>query len=276
MVKIGVDAGGTLIKLAYTHKQGEPISFRTFPALQPEQAVKWIQGFDDEVQISITGGKASLLQSMLGLPSIGMVEFEATCSGVRYLLRQSGVTEEAHILTNVGTGTSIHYFDHSAQKRLGGTGVGGGTLMGLSQVLTGITDYHELIQLAAAGDRDRIDLKVKHIYQGAEPPIPGDLTASNFGRVFALAASDTLTKEELLASVVGLVGETVATASVLAAAQYDIASIIFVGSSFIQNDLLKEVVEGYTRLRGATPLFIENGEFSGAIGALLQLSEPSR
>ncbi|MBP3964733.1 type II pantothenate kinase [Paenibacillus lignilyticus] len=273
MVKIGVDAGGTLIKLAYTYNQGESISFKTFPALQPEEVVKWIQAFDDEAEIGITGGKASLLQSMLGRPSLGMVEFEATCNGVRYLLRQSGVTEEAHILTNVGTGTSIHYFDQSGQKRLGGTGVGGGTLMGLSQVLTGITDYHELIQLAAAGDRDRIDLKVKHIYQGAEPPIPGDLTASNFGRVFALAATDTLSKEELLASVVGLVGETVATASVLAATPYDSASIIFVGSSFIQNDLLKEVVEGYTRLRGATPLFIENGEYSGAIGALLSLQE---
>ena len=30
--------------------------------------------------------------------------------------------------------------------------------------------------LAQSGDRDTIDLKVKHIYKDTEPPIPGELT----------------------------------------------------------------------------------------------------
>lgn len=200
-----------------------------------------------------------------------MVEFEATCSGVRFLLARNAISEESYILTNVGTGTSIHHVEGDKQQRIGGTGVGGGTILGLSRLLTGLSDYEAIVQLAAKGARDRIDLKVSHIYEGAEPPIPGDLTASNFGHVLQLASIDDLTEEERLASVMGLVGETAATVSVLAAGQCRVSSVIFIGSTFIGNDLLQDVVKRYTKLRGASPLFIENGEYCGAIGALLSL-----
>ena len=56
-------------------------------------------------------------------------------------------------------------------------------IQGLGYLLSNITDYKELTNLAQNGDRDAIDLKVKHIYKDTEPPIPGDLTAANFGNV---------------------------------------------------------------------------------------------
>ncbi|WP_231637333.1 MULTISPECIES: type II pantothenate kinase [Bacillales] len=270
MMKIGIDAGGTLIKVAWM--QSGALEFNKFPISQLENVAQQISGFDN-AKICITGGKAALLKSYLSKEAAEkaaeIVEFEATCSGVRYLLAKNAILEETYILTNVGTGTSIHHVGPSSQKRVGGTGVGGGTIMGLSQLLTGITDYETIVSSAVKGERDRIDLKVKHIYAGAEPPIPGDLTASNFGNILPLVAADQLSKEELLASVIGLVGETAATVSVLAAGQCGVSSVIFIGSSFIGNDLLKEVVQNYTKLRGASPLFIDNGEYCGAIGALL-------
>lgn len=269
MMNIGIDAGGTLIKVACL-KHGS-LEFKKFPSSQLEYVASWINGFDT-AKICITGGKAALLKSYLNQKASEIVEFEATCNGVRYLLTNNAISEKAYILTNVGTGTSIHHVDNNKQQRIGGTGVGGGTIMGLSQLLTGLTEYEAIVPLAAKGFRDRIDLKVSHIYEGAEPPIPGDLTASNFGNILPLVSTDQLTKEDLLASVVGLVGETVATVSVHAAGQYGVTSIIFIGSSFIANDLLKEVVQRYTKLRGALPIFIENGEYCGAIGALLYLS----
>lgn len=270
MMKIGMDAGGTLIKAAY-QQAGEAIGYRKFPTSRLQDAALWINGLD-RAEICITGGKATVLKALLRHPSSEMVEFEATCRGVRHLLQESGSPQEAYVLTNVGTGTSIHYVDRKVQQRIGGTGVGGGTVMGLSQLLTGLTDYEEIVRLAAQGRRDRIDLKVSHIYEGAEPPIPGDLTASNFGRVHALASADLLSKEELLASVIGLVGETAATTSVFASAQCKVSTVVYIGSSFIRNPLLKDVVEGYTKLRGAEPIFIGNGEYGGAVGALLSLT----
>jgi type II pantothenate kinase len=97
------------------------------------------------------------------------------------------------------------------------------------------------------------------------------LTASNFGN--PSISSTTAKKEDMLASVIGMVGETVSTMSVLAAAQCKVSHVVYAGSTFIQNDLLREVVEGYTRFRGADPVFVEHGEFSGAIGAVL--TEPN-
>ncbi|QGQ99094.1 type II pantothenate kinase [Paenibacillus psychroresistens] len=267
-MKIGIDAGGTLIKVAYTN--GDLPEFIKFPISRLQYVASWISEFSN-AKICITGGKAALLKTYMNQKAVDIVEFEATSSGVSYLLARNDIPVKAFILTNVGTGTSIHYINKGEHQRVGGTGVGGGTIMGLSKLLTGITDYETIVTTASKGARDRIDLKVSHIYEGSEPPIPGDLTASNFGNIAILASEGQLTKEELLASVVGLVGETVATVSVLAAGQSGLTSIVFVGSSFIGNDLLKEVVQRYTVLRGALPMFIENGEYSGAIGCLLYL-----
>lgn len=270
MMRIGIDAGGTLIKMAYIEDGSEAICYKKFPASQLAAAAEWINKCG-HAHISLTGGKAKLLRTYGIEPTAEMVEFEATYQGVRYLLKEYGAAEESYILTNVGTGTSIHHLTNHTHRRVGGTGVGGGTIMGLSQLMTGLTDYDELVQLAAGGSREQIDLQVRHIYEGAEPPIPGDLTASNFGRLNSLTSQERFSNSDLLSSIIGLVGETVATTSVLAAAQVQAATVIFIGSSFIRNDLLKEVVKGYTKLRGASPMFLENGEYCGAIGALLQL-----
>ncbi|ANU26626.1 type II pantothenate kinase [Planococcus versutus] len=269
---VGIDAGGTLIKVAYTQKG--KVHFEKYPIAEIEQVAHWVNKLDD-CQVCVTGGKSGVLISLLDRPAQEMMEFEATHLGVQVLLEESGDLEDAYLITNVGTGTSIHCIQDNAQERLGGTGVGGGTLIGLSHLLTGVTHYDEIIALASQGSRDRIDLKVKHIYEGKEPPIPGELTASNFGQNF-LAISDELTTEELLATVIGLVGETVSTVSVQAARQCRSSTIVYIGSSFIDNPLLKEVVTSYTILRGSVPVFPKNGEYSGAVGAMSAITKKTK
>lgn len=264
---VGIDAGGTLVKVAFL--DGSGIQFAKYPISEIERVAEWINGVDG-AEICVTGGKSEVLRSFLNKEAREMVEFEATHLGVQFLLGQMGRSDDAYLVTNVGTGTSIHCIQDNTQERLGGTGIGGGTLIGLSHLLTGLTDFEEIVRLAGNGSRERIDLKVKHIYEGKEPPISGELTASNFGKdLFSI--SGELSKEELLATVIGLVGETVSTISVQAARQCRSSTIIYIGSSFIDNSLLKEVVESYTILRGSTPLFLENGEFSGAVGAMISL-----
>ncbi|NOU86019.1 type II pantothenate kinase [Paenibacillus sp. LMG 31460] len=266
MKNIGIDAGGTLIKVVC--EENNSFSFSKYPVAQIENVASNINKIAG-AQICLTGGKASLFETLMIQEPLHIIEFEATCRGVQYLLNIDDPKLQEYVFTNVGTGTSIHHVGNSVHERVGGTGVGGGTLLGLSQLLTGLTDYEAIVKLAAKGIRDRIDLKVSHIYEGAEPPISGDLTASNFGRVLQSFSNQEFAKEELLASIVGLVGETVATTSVLAAKSCGVSSVVYIGSSFIQNELLKETVQSYTILRGALPVFVENGEYSGAIGALL-------
>ncbi|MBB6733854.1 type II pantothenate kinase [Cohnella sp. CBP 2801] len=267
-MKIGVDAGGTLVKVAC--EKGGAIEYFKRPSSELRAVADWLRE-QEGAAVCLTGGRAAALKSLAGIPVAETVEFEATCRGASRLLSDAGAEPDSFLLTNVGTGTSIHHVANGRQRRVGGTGVGGGTIIGLARLLTGQTDFDAVVRLAAQGRRDRIDLTVNHIYEGAEPPIPGDLTASNFGRVLSLASSERLSEEDLLASVIGLVGETAATVSVLAASSCGVSSILFVGSSFIRNDLLRDVVKRYTVLRGGSPLFVEGGEYSGALGALLSL-----
>ncbi len=259
--------GGTLIKIAYS--RDEKLEFIKFPTLHMDQAVNWIQAHFHNPICCITGGKSTNLQRKLGQPATLMIEFEATCSGVRHLMNEAKIRIPSFILTNVGTGTSIHHIDQLTNRRIGGTGVGGGTLLGLSALLTGEKEFSQIVQLASQGDREGIDLKVSHIYEEAEPPIPGNLTASNFGRLLSLQAE--LKIDDLLASIMGLVGETVATVSVHAAGQCKTNEIIYIGSSFIHNPLLAQIASDYTQLRGARATFLPRGEFSGAVGALLSI-----
>lgn len=269
LTQIGIDAGGTLIKIAYID-QGE-LELIKFPTRQMAKAVDWLKQHFPRAEYCVTGGKSEVLQKRLEQSVKQIVEFEATCKGVLRLLQDMENAPTDFVLTNVGTGTSIHIVKPEEHFRIGGTGVGGGTMLGLSKLLTGAGEFGEIVQEAPHGLRERVDLKVSHIYEGAVPPIPGDLTASNFGHV--PHSQEELNPSDLLASVIGLVGETVTTVSVHAAMQYGVSSVVYIGSSFIGNELLKKVVADYTVLRGGRPILLDNGEYSGAIGALLSLEE---
>ena len=66
--------------------------------------------------------------SIYGLKTIRVEEFTANAKGGLYL---SGL--DRAIIVSMGTGTAYVYADAQSSEYLGGTGVGGGTLVGLSK-----------------------------------------------------------------------------------------------------------------------------------------------
>jgi type II pantothenate kinase len=268
--KVGIDAGGTLIKVAFM--RNNELVLEKFASREITALAEWINTSFPGADLCLTGGKSKLLEADLAVEHVltRMLEFEATCAGAFYLRKQQMPQANGpFILTNVGTGTSVHAVNLDNNRRIIGTGVGGGTLLGLSSLLTGEGDYEAIVGMAKQGIRERIDLKVSHIYEGAEPPIPGELTASNFGRV--LPGGGEHRTEDVLASIMGMVGETVTTVSVMAAAQCGMKEIVYAGSAFDANPVLRDVVNWYTRIRECEPQLLENGGYCGAIGALLSL-----
>nr|WP_106778804.1 type II pantothenate kinase [Lysinibacillus timonensis] len=270
---IGIDAGGTLTKLAYTNEQNE-FQYKIFPSNNFSLVKQWIEARPQIEEIGVTGGRTEQLLNVLKtMKSIQyIVEFEATFKGVRYLLQQEGHQLEKSIITNIGTGTSIHYMDGSHQIRVGGTGVGGGTLTGLSTIMTGISNFDEITSNAAQGSREHIDLFVKDIYQGMDTPIEGHLTASNFGKVSIIPNTKHETND-LLATIQGLVGEVITTLSIQFAEQKETEHIIYIGSTLTDNEHLKKVIGNYTKLKKHQPIFLNNSGFAGAVGALLNKLE---
>lgn len=265
--RVGIDAGGTLIKVAIQKEQGW--LYQSFPVRQLDDCVAWLNENYIRFPLRLTGGKASVVQEKLKRPGrIIVPEFLASCRGTRHLLTSEGNTQLTNfILTNVGTGTSINLIKGEAQEWIGGTGVGGGTLVGLSGLLTGVYDYPRLMQLAAQGHRDSVDLTVARIYEGENPPIPGDLTASNFGAVFEEDAPPSA--DDQIASVIGLVAETVTALSVMAAQKAGVDTVVYIGSSFVGNTKLSEIVTRYSKQWGITPIILRRGSFCGAIGSAL-------
>lgn len=268
---IGIDTGGTLTKLAYINQEKE-LTLEVFPSNEMERVKDWLERHPQVDEIGVTGGRTEQLRGVLKtMKSIEyIVEFEATLKGVRYLLEKEGHQIDKSIITNIGTGTSIHYMDGETHARISGTGIGGGTLVGLAGLLTGITDFEEITALAAKGDRSAIDLLVKDIFQGMESPIDGSLTASNFGKV-GITRLVEHPVENVLATVQGLVGEVITTLSIQLAEERDAKYIVYIGSTLTDNENLKKVISHYTILKKHTPIFLKDCGFSGAVGALLNI-----
>ncbi|WP_408010326.1 type II pantothenate kinase [Pseudalkalibacillus sp. A8] len=267
--RIGIDAGGTLVKVAYHDK--EKIKYQTFSSHKMGDVVSWLYNCFDNPKICVTGGKSQVLANDLDSHVKSIVEFDATCRGVEFLAKHHNLSLGSDfILANIGTGTSIHYIKDGEQQRIGGTGVGGGTLLGLSYLLTKKRSFNEIVQDMMEGNRESVDLKVKDIFEGTVPPISGDLTASNFGKMNGYIQEEP-SIPDILASINGLIGETVVTICCQAAHRFNTQSVVYIGSTFRSNPLLKRIIEDYTQLRERKPFFLEDGEFSGAVGALLSL-----
>lgn len=270
---IGIDTGGTLTKLAYMNDQQE-LTLTVFPSNEMHLVREWLEKHPQVEEIGLTGGRTEQLRDVLKtMKSIQyIVEFEATLKGVRYLLEKEGHSISQSIITNIGTGTSIHYMDGNSHQRVGGTGIGGGTLIGLATIMTGISDFDEIKSNAFEGSRDGIDLLVKDIYQGMDTPIDGNLTASNFGKV-GITEQREFDQNDVLATTQGLIGEVISTLSIQLAEQHNTDHIVYIGSTLIDNIQLKKVIEHYTILKKHKPIFLQDCGFSGAIGALINIRE---
>ena len=172
-----------------------------------------------------------------------------------------------YLLVSVGTGTSVLRVEGADVARVGGTALGGGTLMGLSGALTGKTDYEEICRLAEKGDRGRVDLRVGDLYAENEIQLPGETTAAAFGKL-ALPSSKAPSVEDLAAAILGLVGENVALIGCGIAYATGVRRLVYGGGTLHDNPVLVSVLQAVTSMAGCEPVLLEHGTFAGAVGAL--------
>ncbi|KAB2441110.1 type II pantothenate kinase [Bacillus luti] len=267
---VGIDAGGTLTKIAY-FDENKQLAFEKFYSLEQDKIIDWLKNINGMKQICITGGKAKQLQQLLSdsYKVVELNEFEATLAGVRYILKKEKHSINNFILTNIGTGTSIHYVYNDQYIRAGGTGVGGGTIMGLSKLLTNIDQFEDVIPLTKIGSRKDLDITVGDIYGNILSPIDTSLTASNFGK--ATNTNSNFSKSDIIATVQGLVGEVVTALSLQFAETKDMEHIIYIGSTLCHNVHLQNIIRSYTEYQNKIPVFLQDDGYSGAIGTLLHV-----
>ncbi|RLQ93362.1 type II pantothenate kinase [Falsibacillus albus] len=263
MNTIGIDAGGSLIKIAYI--ENAHLHTKMFANDELGSLQSWLAILGGSSRFILTGGKAQKLKSVLGKGEV-IQEFEATALGTDHLLMKTQKKPAGYILVMIGTGTSIQLVTEHKQLRLLGSGIGGGTIVGLGNLLTGSSDYHQLIQMADDGDRSRLDLLVKDIFESEDTPIPGELTASNFGKPGGIFG---VRKEDQIAAVMNMVAETIVLLATQAAQTHQLKDIVFVGSTLNGNNFLKERLTMFQDMLDYKAHFIDRGSFAGAIGAML-------
>jgi len=98
----------------------------------------------------------------------------------------SEITEKPAILVSIGSGVSVIRVNaFQSYERVAGTMIGGGTLIGLSNLLTGEKDFDKIIEMASRGSNSNVDMLIKDIYGQNSPfkELQGDLLASSFAKV---------------------------------------------------------------------------------------------
>ena len=234
-VIVGIDIGGSTTKIVGIKKQSDGwalITPQLVTATDPITAVYGAFGkFTDEnglkindiSKVMMTGVGASFVKrNLYGLDCQRVEEFDSIGKGGLYL---SGLSEA--LIVSMGTGTAIvHSSSDGVTRYLGGTGVGGGTIMGLSKLLTKAESIEHIVEYAENGNLGNIDLRIKDITSKESlSALSKDLTMANFGNV-----SDLAGKSDIALGILNLVFETVAMVSMFAARSVGVRDIVLTGN----------------------------------------------
>ena len=270
-VIIGIDVGGSTTKIVGFSEDRQLIEPIFVHAADPITSVYGAFGkfmtenkltLEDVDCVRITGvGAERVGSSIFDLPCTHVSEFHSFGSGGLYI---SGLDRAIVVSMGTGTATAI------AQRRdyggvsvsyLGGTGVGGGTLMGLSRKMLSMNSIEHIIELAKEGDLSRVDLQVADI--SAANGLPGNMTASNFGKL-----SDVATNADIALGIINMIFETVAMISIFAARNYQTKDIVLTGN-LTDVPQAKGIFAGLSALFDMNFILPPHSQYATVIGAAL-------
>ena len=267
---IGIDVGGSTTKIVgfdENHNLITPLFVRAadqitsiygaFGKFTSENSIE----LDEISRVMMTGvGSTFVTKPIYGLKCESAPEFECNGRGGLYL---SGLSDA--IVVSLGTGTAlVHAKENNEIEYLGGTGVGGGTLMGLSKQLLKMDEIDHIVELAKDGDLNNIDLRIKDISkQTSFSGLPDTMTASNFGKI-----SDIATKSDIALGIINMVFEVAGMLAVFAARNHNIKDIVLTGN-LTKVPQSKKIFDTLNSMFDVNFMIPQNAQFSTVIGAAL-------
>lgn len=268
---IGIDIGGSTTKIVgfdgksmispLLVRATDPIAsvYGAFGKFLNTHALK----LDDIERIMITGVGSSFINNRLfGIPTGKVDEFMAIGMGGLFLSNL-----DKAIIVSMGTGTALVKAENNTAVHLGGTGVGGGTLLGLSNRMLNVRHFDELIEAANGGDLSNVDLTIGDISKEVMETLPSETTASNFGKI-----SDLVTKADLAMGIINLVFQTIGMIAVFNTRIDKIKDVILTGNltNVPQAQYIFDQLSKLYDVNFQTP---QNAEFATAVGAAICFME---
>mgnify|MGYP005965560099 CR=1 FL=1 len=268
---VGIDIGGSTTKIVgllggeivspIGVKAGDPITsaYGAFGRFLSENNL----GIADIDKVMFTGvGSSFIKESLFGIPTEKVDEFLAIGQGGSLLAG----TQRA-IIVSMGTGTALVSVDGDKIVHLGGSGVGGGTLMGLCDKMIGVRSFEHIVSMAKQGDLANVDLTIGDITEGSLSGMGSEITASNFGKL-----SDVASSGDLAVGVANMVFQTIGMFAVFAGKAEQVRDIVLTGKlSTIEP--MRKVFHQLEQLHGVRFIIPENSDYATAIGAALSAQE---
>ncbi len=266
---IGIDIGGTTTDIVGLNN-GQILNPVSVKADDPVTSAAGALGkFVDMTGLSLpeirfiaaTGvGSGQIGDQLLGIPVKKVNEFDAIGTAGAYL---SGFQEA--MVISMGTGTALVYVKGKDIRHWGGSGVGGGTMVGLARQMLNITTISTLMDKASKGRPKMVDLTVGDIARGPLKNLPETATASNFGKM-----SDEANDSDIALAIINLVGQTIALLGLSAARAVKVRDIVLTGKLSIL-PLIRKVMDNVAELYKMKFIVPDYAEFGTAIGAAIKL-----
>ena len=218
----------------------------------------------DIEHIMVTGiGGRELKGPIHDCPTSYVDEFKANGLGARF---QSGL--DSFIVVSMGTGTSLVRVDGDEITHIGGIGMGGGTLLGLSRILLGVTDIQELHSMVNPfGDADRVNLTINDITDADIDGLIGMATASLFGKAQDYKPSQC----DIAAGLIHMVFETIGSCAVLSQINGGLKDFVLIGglTELVDSDIYDKVIYRLEQLYHVNIHIPKEARFCTALGAVL-------
>ena len=265
---IGIDVGISTTKIVGIDVTGKVVSPIRIKATDPVASLYGAFGkylYDNGILLSdiehvmITGvGSAYINTPIYGLPTDKADEFVADGLGARY---ETGL--DRMIVVSMGTGTSLVQCDGDDIRHIGGIGLGGGTLMGLSRIMLKTDDIRQVYTLAEDGDLSNIDVRIGDISPDPLPGLPADATASLFGN-----AASNACREDIALGIITTVLQTIGSSCILSSLGSGIKEYVLIGNLTLLPQCAK-VFPSMEKLYGVKFIIPRYSEFCTAIGTAL-------
>jgi type II pantothenate kinase len=210
-------------------------------------------------EIRITGvGASKIKNDIFGIPTARVGEIKAIGKGGMFLSGMDNI-----IIANIGTGTAIIEASGLGISHFGGSGVGGGTIIGLAKKMLPTAEFSGIKKLAREGNLSQVDLLLEDIMDSDISFLNKETTVANFGKM-----SDLATSEDIALAIINMVYQVIGMLSVFAARAKNITRVIVTGNGS-GNKLGQKVLADVTRMYNIEFIYPDDAEYTTAIGAAL-------
>jgi type II pantothenate kinase len=207
--------------------------------------------------ILITGvGASKIKNDIFGIPTRHVDEIHAIGTGGMFLSGLDNI-----IITNIGTGTVIIEASKKSIVHFGGSGVGGGTVYGLSKHLLPTAEFNGIMEMAETGDLNQVDLLLADIMDTDISFLGKETTAANFGKML-----DTAKPGDIALGVLNMVYQVIGMLSVFAARAKNTDRVIVTGNGS-GNHIGQKILSVITGMYGIQFIYPDDAEYTTAIGA---------